>query len=97
MIPGDSFIHPNPIERNSSYSPSVTFFTHPNSEHFIHIEAFLFLYNVCTVIMAESIIFNEDGDFEYDEKDDDDEDCDSKSQGTLETGDGCPTILMTHV
>ena len=47
--------------------------------------------------MAESIIFNEDGDFEYDEKDDDDEDCDSKSQGTLETGDGCPTILMTHV
>ena len=33
------FFYPNPIERNSSSSPSVrpsvTFFTHPNSEHFM--------------------------------------------------------------
>ena len=36
---GDLFMnyrYPNPIERNSSsVRPSVTFFTHPNSEHFM--------------------------------------------------------------
>ena len=30
----EASLNPNPIERNSSYS-SGTFFTHPNSEHFM--------------------------------------------------------------